>query len=219
MKRVILPSICLLAATLGVSVSVAERTPAVLTLTGDWQVRVTVPGPGDGKERTATLDVSPPAHVTVVAEKYDRLPAFNASAPGYAKGVPLHGLVAQCCSGKGLLDPTSVQVHDGPKPEAGRFEPDKDFGIDLDWATFGRLPHGRIGENQPVYVDYRHDLSRLDSVVLTPGGSIELRQGKPDVATPLPPKLAAGECRLANVWVPGRIAKLGPQHLFPKSQT
>ena len=107
----------------------------------------------------------------------------------------------------------------GPTPDAKRFEPGKDYAADLDWGTFGRLPKGQIGESQPVYVDYRHDLLRLDSIVLTPDGRIELRQGKPHVATPLPPELAAGERRLANVWVPGRIEKLEPQHLFPILET
>jgi hypothetical protein len=203
---------------LGSSVSMAQETPPILKLTGDWQIQVTVPD-GAGKERTATLDVPPPEHFTVVAEKYDRLPLFDPKAPGYKKGAKLQGVVSSECTSKGLLDPTSLQVRAGPTPDAKRFEPGKDYTADLEWGTFGRLLKGRIGENQPVYVDYRHDLLRLDSIVLTADGRIELRAGKPHAATPLPPEVAAGERRLANVWVPGRIDKLAPQHLFPILET
>ena len=103
--------------------------------------------------------------------------------------------------------------------DAPRFELGKDYGADLDWASIGRLPDGRIGENQPVYVSYRHALLRIDSIVLGRGGRIELREGQPQVTTPVPPALARGERRLANLWIAGRIGKLEPRHLFPILET
>jgi lysophospholipase L1-like esterase len=95
----------------------------------------------------------------------------------------------------------------------------KDYAADLDWATVGRLPDGRIAENMPVYVDYRHALLRIDSIVLTRAGQIELREGTPHAATPQQPSLAVGDRRLANVFLSGRIARLEPLHLLPILET
>jgi len=51
--------------------------------------------------------------------------------------------------------------------------------------------------------------------VLSRDGRIELRQGEPHVTAPLPAAIKEGDRRLANVFVPGRISKLAPEHLFP----
>jgi lysophospholipase L1-like esterase len=202
--------------------SATESAPLNLRLTGDWQLRVTVPARAVGetaKAGTATLDVSPPTIVTVRAEKYDRLPLLNPQAAGWVKGVRLAGVVACECTVRGLLDPASLQLRAGPQPDAPQFELGKDFGADLEWASIGRLTGGRIGENQPVYASYRHALLRIDSIVLGPDGRIELHKGKPEVATPVPPTPARGECRLANLWIAGRLGKLEPRNLFPILET
>jgi lysophospholipase L1-like esterase len=68
---------------------------------------------------------------------------------------------------------------------------------------------------QPVYVDYRFARRRIDSVVFTPEDRLELRVGEPHVAMPEPPAIAAGEVRVANIWLPENIRRLGPEHLFP----
>ena len=193
-----------------------------MKLTGDWQVQVTArpwAGGPDSQAITATLDVAPAAIVDVRGEKYDRVRLFNPKSGGWAKGTALRGVAAQECANRGLLDPASLQLRVGPQPDAPRLELGKDYAADLDWGTFGRLPGGRIGENQPVYADYRHGVLRLDSIVLTRDGRIVLRPGQPRAAAPLPPPLDEGESRLANIWLPGRIQKLGPEHLFPILET
>ncbi len=223
MKPTTLRSLCLATILLvTISAVAAKETPPVLRLTGDWQLQVTMPSEtpgGAAKELTATLDVSPPTIATVSAERYDALPLFNQSAAGWTKGVRLHGLLAMECTVCGSLDPASLQVCAGPQANALRFELGKDYGADLGWATIGRLPGGRIGENQPVCVSYRYALLRIDSVVLSGEGKIELRQGQPHVVTPAPPALAKRERRLANIWLTGRIGKLEPQHLAPILET
>ena len=55
--------------------------------------------------------------------------------------------------------------------------------------------------------------------MLTRKGQIELRQGEPRSAAPLPPTLEKGERRLANIWLPGRVDRLVPEHLFPVLET
>ena len=216
MKPTVLRSLCTVTILLAtISALAAKERPPVLRLTGDWQLQVT----DRTKELTATVNVSPPTMVTIQAEKYDSLPPFNQAAAGWTKGVRLRPLVAMECSGSGLLDPASLEVRGGPEAKAQRFELGKDYGLDPLWATIGRLPGGRIGENQPVYISYRYALLRIDAVVLSGEGKIELREGKPHVVTPVPPTVAPGERRLANLWIAGRIAKLEPQHLFPILET
>ena len=52
-------------------------------------------------------------------------------------------------------------------------------------------------------------------MILTADGRVELRKGEPRAAAPKAPAAAPGERHLANVWLPGRITKLAPEHLFP----
>lgn len=187
----------------------AEADTLDLQTTGPWQVRATVSG------TSATLTVTPPAVVTVVGEKHERLPLFNAKTAAWAKGKRLNGLIAQECTAQGLLDRASLIVRTGSQPGEVAYQLGKDFDADLDWATFGRLPDGQIGENQPVEVDYRYTPLRIDTIVLTREAKIVLRQGQPHVAAPQPPALEQGERRLANLFLPGPIGQLKPEHLFP----
>jgi hypothetical protein len=174
MKRTTIRQLCASTILLtGISASAVEEPPPLLQLTGDWQVQVTLPASGSvPKELIATLKVPPPTLVAVRAEKYDRLPPFNPDTAGWVKGVPLDGLRTQETTSRGLLDPSSLQVRVGSQPDAQMWELGKDYAADLDWATIGRLPGGRIAENMPVYVDYRHALLRIDSIVLTRADSL-----------------------------------------------
>ncbi len=191
--------------------------PADVRLTSDW--RVTVTATADGAPVSATLDVAPPEWSTVTDEKYERLRDFNPQAPGWAKGDPLAGLRACECSVRGALDPASLTVREGTEATAIRFEKGKDYDADLDWGTIGRLPDGRIKAGQPVVISYRYAKRRLDTVVLTADGKIVLKRGEPHVSMCQPPALAAGEKRLANIFIPGMIRALTADHLFPILET
>lgn len=180
-----------------------------LRLSGDWNVQVAYAG------KRATVVVDPPAILTVASEKIDSLPLFNPNAGGWVKGAQLRGVRAQETTTPGLLDPASLALRAGPESGSKVFEKGRDFEADLFWGTVGRLPGGRILEGQPVFASYRHGLLRLESIVLTKGGNIQLLKGEPRVAAPLPPVINAGERRLANIWLPGRIAKLSEENLFP----
>jgi lysophospholipase L1-like esterase len=197
-----------LALTLGLTSS-ALAAPAEFKLVGDWQVQVTING------LSATLRVPPSELVTVTAEKFDALPIFNPKAGGWVKGAQLRGVRAQETTTPFLLDQTSLVLRAGPEATAETFRAGEDYEADLSWGTVGRLAKGRIQEMQPVYASYRHALLRLDAVVLTRDGQIELRRGEPLSAAPLAPALASGEKHLGNLWFPGRIVRLSEDHLFP----
>jgi hypothetical protein len=91
----------------------------------------------------------------------------------------------------------------------------KDYEAELTWGCVGRLEGGSLAANTPVFVSYAYDTMRLDSVVLGADKKIVLRKGVPHVANPAAPALAAGETRLANIWVTPRLKKMDEAHLFP----
>ena len=212
------PGLLALFAGLSVALAAPAPEPATLTLTGDWQIKVSA-HKAKGRPITATLDVAPPALLTVKAEKLATLPIFNPKAGGWVKGATLSAVRAQECTTPHLLEPESLELRTGPEPDAPRLTRGTDYEADLAWATIGRLTNGVLKEGQPVFATYRHGLLRIDSVVLTRAGRIVLRPGEAKPAAPVLPTLAEGERRLANVYLPGRIPKLGPEHLFPVLET
>jgi lysophospholipase L1-like esterase len=191
-------------------------TPADLKLTGDWDVLVTVTEP---RALSTTVHVAPPGIVAVLGEKYDSLPLYDSNAAGWTKGAQLHGVRAQETTTPHLLDPESLMLRAGPEPDAPVFRRSEDYEADVTWGTIGRCTNSAVKEGQPVYASYRHAQLRIDAVVLTVTGRIVLRQGEPRSAAPLPPKLERGERRLANIWLPGRLDRLAPEHLFPVLET
>ena len=196
-----------------------------LILVGDWEIRVTLPQSSLGeakptREISATLQVPPPTIVTVTAEKHAALPLYQAQGgAGWRRGVRLKGVIAQECTTRYLLDPDSLELRAGPERDSQLFELGKDYAADREWGSIGRLPDGHIGANQVVYTTYRHGMLRIDSVVLTAAGQIILRQGEPRAAAPRLAPLEKDDHRVANIWIPGRLPKLGPNHLFPILET
>ena len=191
-----------------------QRRPgtATLTLTGDWQISVSVLN-AEGQPFTATLDVTPPVVLSVKAEEIAALPIFNPKAGGWVKGAALAAVRAQECTTPHLLEPESLELRTGPEPDAPLLTRGTDYEADLAWATIGRLTNGVLKEGQPVFATYRHGLLRLDSVVLTSDGRIVLRPGEAKPAAPVPPTVAEGERRLANVYLPGRIRQTRCRHI------
>lgn len=172
-----------------------------------WQVKATA------GEVSAVLAVDPPDLVTVSDERYESLAVFQ--GPVWRRGTPLLGTRAEACSVAGALEPGSLTVRDGPGAAARTYQLGKDYQLEPRWGGFGRLEGGAIPADKPVFASYRYAMMRLDSVVLTADKKLAVRKGVPHVATPRPPDLAAGETRLGNVWLAGRIDALAPSNCFP----
>jgi hypothetical protein len=191
--------------------------PADVRPAGEWKVSVSVTG---DRPASAVVEVAPPDIVTVSDEKYPKLPDFDGKiAAGWRKGVRLNGVIAAECTVDGALDPGSLVVRDAGDASAAPFRKGVDYDADLDAGTVGRLPGGRIGADQAVLIGYRYTKQRIDSIVLAASGKIVLRPGTPHTVTPEPPALAAGETRLANVFLHGRLTGLSEDNLFPILET
>ncbi len=76
-----------------------------------------------------------------------------------------------------------------------------------------------MSATDPVAISYRYTPLRLDDIVRDASGTIRLLQGTPRSAAPLPATLAEGERLLGRIWLPGRVEKLRPAHLFPLLET
>lgn len=194
------------------------RASTALKIIGDWQLEIVASNAT--ATTTATLAIEPPVYRDVQAEKFETLPLYNSNSwSGWNRGVPLRGVFAQECSTPGLLDPATLVIRAGPTADSAVYEPGKDYGADVSWGTIGCLPQGQIGEKQAAYATYRHCTLRIDSVILTASGTVQLRRGEPSSAAPLAPALAADEILLANIWFPGPASKLLPENLFPVLET
>ena len=174
-------------------------------ITSDWEVRA-------GGQ---TVRVRPAEMVTVTAERYVGVPMFNPKVGGWVKGMQLKGVRAQETTSPRLLDGESFHLRAGPGENEPVFIRGVDYEIDLEWGTFGRLTDSRIDEGGEVYASYRHWQLRLDAVVATASGQIVLREGIPKAAAPMAEAAKAGERHLGNIYLPGFVKKLAPEHLFP----
>lgn len=194
--------------------TVVEK-PAEMTLSGDWTISVKYEG------RSIELTVEPAETILVESEKHDAMPLYEEAAAQAWMGrvVPSKTRGGEGVPPEGTLVFDSVVVRDGPGADATTFEVGKDFQIVPAWNSIGRLPEGRIKENQPVWIDYRCGGLRLDSIAQTPDGKIVIRKGTPHVGMPTPPELAENEIRLGNVWLKPNMKKLEESSLFPILET
>ena len=186
---------------------------AIPTPAGDWSLFVQYRGKG------TEISVPPAEILEVKAEKYDRLPLFDENRTWNSEMPLIQTRSTEGIAANFALDPASVVVRAGNTPDSEVFELDKDYKIQSMWCAIGRTPESRIREDQPVWIDYRYGKMRLDSIVLTPSGRLELRPGTPEIIMPEPPPLAEGEKRLGNLWIKARQEKLWPVQYFPVVET
>ncbi|MDR0869279.1 MAG: GDSL-type esterase/lipase family protein [Planctomycetaceae bacterium] len=205
--------ILLLFVLLVCAVPCSADEPAAFTLSGDWTVKVQYAG------RTVDVAVFPAVVEQITGERHSKMPLYDANATWNPAMAPEQIRGIDHFPTTFALETQSVKVRSGTGADAAEYVKDKDFQVKEMWGAIGRLPNGNIGENQPVFLDYRFGKMRLDSIVLTKDGKIEYRLGQQDVVVPVPPKIAGGEKRLGNIWVKARITKLEPNLLFPILET
>jgi len=201
MRRFILS--CVLA--LSASAQAGALPRPTFRLTGDWQVEVSA------GNLSATFDIEPTNREAVRGEKM-ALPLRAATAVTRFEGLVFGAIKAQECAVTAALVKGSVVVR---RADGTVLAAERDYKVDSFWGRIMGVDGGALKAGETVLVDYGFCRRRLDSVVLTKAGKLELRKGAPHVVTPALPPLAAGERRVANVWTEGRTAKLGDENVFP----
>ena len=196
------------------AMSAAEPPDRILAEpAGDWGVRVSCTR--GGLTALGTFLIPHPDVVERIDEQIPTLPIFNPALPGWVKGAALAEVRAAECTVIRALDPESLVVRSAPGTDGTTLERGRDWEADSAWGTVGRLAEGHIAEGQPVWVSYRAARRRIDSVVRLADGTMSLVPGSPAIVLCEPPPLPEGAERLVNVYIPGRIDRLAPEHLFP----
>ena len=186
-----------------------------LEICGDWEIQVS----GEGGLKPVRLTVSPPCLKQVFAEPCEPMPVFNPEAGGWVKGYRLKRVRTHETTAKGSLVPESLVLRAGPEADAPLLKAGTDYQADLEWGTVGWAGDAGPAAGRVAFASYTHGESRIDSIIASTAGRIEIRQGELDVTLPRPPALKKGEILLANVWLPVRVAGLTPDHLFPVLET
>lgn len=193
--------------------------PAKVSVAGEWAVRVeagavTVGNRSATVSAAAVVAVPPAVTAEVRDEEYSRLPLYNPNTGGWVRGAQLRGVKCQECTARFQLDPQSFRLKRG-KGDAAEWVRGKDYEVDLEWGTFGRIEGGAITPESTVFVDYRHGLSRLDCLVVRRDGSVVLTPGTPHVANPKPPAAAEDELPICTIYTTQRQVRLTADALFP----
>ena len=184
-------------------------------LAGDWAVAML-----DGHGKRQEFPIAPPKRFQVRDEKAAAgLPERQPTSDGWLLGLPLQGVRAEECTVPGALLPESLVVKSSPGSDGDLFVRGRDYEVDSTWGTVWRLPEGKLGVGQVVWMDYAHVPQRLDSAVLTFEREVVIREGNPHPAMPEPPSLTRGEKRLANFYLAGPMVRLGEEHLYPISES
>ncbi len=188
-------------------------------ITGPWTIEagpgnVTTPAGVRELPRSVSLTISPVEVVQVRGEEHKTLPVFDPKAGSWRRGAKLLQLVAEECTGTGLVASSSIRVYQQPDA-ASAFVQGTDYIVDPFWAQLGRVDGGAIAADQPVYVDYDYHPTRIDSVFVDASGAVRLVQGEPGVGNIYPPEAQPGEVAICNIWHNGILEGLEPENVFP----
>ncbi|BCW99903.1 MAG: hypothetical protein KatS3mg024_2730 [Armatimonadota bacterium] len=200
------------------TVNGAPEQESAIVISGDWEITVTAGmlrhPDGDIRVHDAvTLKVAPPPVLRL--SDTEKLPLWQPDAPGWAKGLRLKGVRTFETSAPDHLLPGTLAVRSAD----GRHEiyrRGKDYEVDEQWGTVGRLQGGAIPEGTQVSLDYSVCQDRLDSIVVLArvGGQPFLRPGRHGTVTVRHPDPGPGEVILANIWVRAGQTKLSDESVY-----
>jgi len=151
-----------------------------------------------------------PADIALVSQEELRLP--DVEPGGFWRGAMLAGPRTVGINALGSFIEESLVVRDA---KSGRtLEKGKDYRVSGAFALLGLGTDTDLTPNDPVYASYRYRMQRIDSIVSGADGRLQLVEGAPAVAEPLPPALGPGQVRLANVYRPYGATTVLPEHLY-----
>ncbi|MCK5862129.1 MAG: SGNH/GDSL hydrolase family protein, partial [Candidatus Hydrogenedentes bacterium] len=189
-----------------------------MRVVADWRIEI-----GSGTvggitlSEPVTFDITPPQRIAIHDERHAAVALFNPDAGGWGKGVRLHAVQTAECSATDRFYPETLQVKSAAGEEAVQFVYGRDYEIDSQWGSFGRIKGSAIGENQEVFIDYDYEQDRLDTLAVNASGEVFLFAGIPSLGVVLPGAETAGFVPVARVWIPGRGKKLTKDNLYPIS--
>ncbi len=160
------------------------------------------------------IHLIPPPIRKVHGERHEFMPLYDEKAAGWKSGCRLLRLQACECTLPGALVPGSVKV----KMFDRWMMPERDFRVNEEWGTVGRMPDGNILPEEQVAISYAYYPSRIDTLFIRKNGSISLKTGKEGMAHPEIPVIPEGFERLANIFWHGDPAKLDDSCFYPVTE-
>lgn len=134
---------------------------------------------------------------------------------GYARGTRLQGPNARDVNAYGAFVPGSLQIRRAPGGEL--LTEGEDYLVDDVWGHVGLGPRSRVTAQDTVFASYRYSLMRLDTIQVSPDGTVSLKAGEPHVSAPVPPDTDPGCLALAHVWI--RATEVAPGQVWPIAET
>ena len=95
----------------------------------------------------------------------------------------------------------------------------EDYLVDAAWGHVGLGPRSRVTAQDTVFASYRYALMRMDTIQVSPEGTVSLKAGEPHVSAPVPPDVDPGCLALAHVWMPYRATEVAPDQVWPIAET
>ena len=97
-----------------------------------------------------SIVLTPPPVRKIRGERYESLPLYDKDASGWRSGRKLLACQAHECTFPGALLPGSVRVRQNGK----WMQPGRDFLVNEEWGTVGRMPDGNILAEEQVAISY-----------------------------------------------------------------
>ena len=114
-----------------------------------------------------SIVLTPPPVRKVHGERHEFMPLYDEKAAGWKSGCRLLRLQACECTFPGALVPGSVKV----KMFDRWMMPERDFRVNEEWGTVGRMPDGNILPEEQVVISYAYYPSRIDTLFIHKNGS------------------------------------------------
>ena len=160
------------------------------------------------------IRLTPPPVRKIHGERHEFMPLYDKKAAGWKSGCRLLRLQACECTFPGALVSGSVKV----KMFDRWMMPERDFRVNEEWGTVGRMPDGNILAEEQVAISYSYYPSRIDTLFIQQDGSFSLKIGREGMAHPEIPAIPVKSERLANIFWHGDPAKLDDSCFYPVTE-
>lgn len=206
--KLILESLFLLLGACMPVLSAAPGSPIKMDITGNLQIRVSVPLPS-GHMLEQSFEVPELKTIAVRNEEHHDFPIYDQSKVWFATGTsPKRSIFNE-------VVPGSMKVRAGKDEKSRLYAEGKDYIFSVKDNRIGKTPDSGIGKT-PVYLSYDLNPQRIDSIVRKED-KLLYREGAPAGIMPLQPELDPGEVRIANLYLPTGTKTLSGENCYPIS--
>jgi len=158
------------------------------------------------------LDLAPPVQLDIT----DEATTLTDQKPeGFGRGTALKNCLGVGVATFPCLVPGSIVIKDQPGEDGLIYEKDRDWRADETWGRVGRLPEGHIKAGQKVYIDYRIQLSRVDTIGIDGLGRAGVNRGTSQKLSPALPAADYGSLALGRIYLDHATTEITEREIYP----